>query len=310
MIVKPISFLSENCKIAGNLYLPKNGVGKKIPGIVLCHGFAGVKELLIPAYAEKFAANGFAVLAFDYRGFGASDGEQGRLVPRLQVEDIKNAITFLATQVEVDEECIGLWGTSYGGANAIVVASSDSRVKCLCVQLTFGDGERVITANMSAAEVIRFKEMLAKMQSKKEQTGKEMMVPISKVLSDEQSKKFFQEYANSPSLNIKIPFLTVAETMKHKPELFLKNITIPFLIVGAEKDSVNPVTESYNLYSAAVAPKELFIIKDATHFELYSGKYFTQAIEKELAWFKYISAACCGNKAMGVYQGGEAHSPP
>ncbi|MEI8054711.1 MAG: alpha/beta fold hydrolase [bacterium] len=289
MIVKPINFLSENCKLSGNLYLPKNSADKKIPGIVLCHGFAGVKELLVPAYAEKFATNGFAVLAFDYRGFGASDGERGRLVSGLQVEDIKSAITFLATQTEVDKERIGLWGTSYGGANAIIVAGSDSRIRCLCVQLTFGDGERVVTANMSAEEVIRFKEMLAKMQSKKDMTRKEMMVPISKVLSDEQSKKFFQEHANDPSLNIKIPFLTVAETMKHKPELSLKNITIPFLIVGAEKDSVNPITESYGLYNAAVEPKELFVIKDATHFELYSGKYFTQAIKKELAWFnKYL----------------------
>lgn len=287
--VKPVRFLSENCKVAGNLYLPKDSTGKKTPGIVLCHGFAGVKELLVPAYAEKFAAGGFAVLAFDYRGFGESDGERGRLVPRLQIEDIKNAITFLAMQNEVDRERIGLWGTSYGGANAIVVASNDSRIKCLCVQLTFGDGERVIAANMSAEEVVRFKEMLAKMQSKKELTGKEMMVPISKVLSDKQSRKFFQEYADNPSLNIKIPFLTVAETLQHKPEPFLKNMAIPFLIVGAEKDSVNPIAESYALYNAAAEPKELFIIKDATHFELYAGKYFTQASEKELAWFnKYL----------------------
>lgn len=289
--VKPVSFLSEKNKIAGNIYLPKNISNKKIPGIVLCHGFAGVKELLLPVYAEKFAENGFAVLVFDYRGFGDSEGDQGRgrLVPKLQIEDIKNAITFLETQDAVDNKRIGLWGTSYGGANAIAVASNDNRVKCLCAQLTFGDGERVVTANMTNKEIVRFKEMLAKMQSKKNATGKEMMIPVSKALIDAQSKKFFQDNANAQSLNIKIPFLTVSETMSYKPELFLKNITIPILLVGAEKDCVNPVSETYSLYKTASEPKELFIIDGATHFELYSGKYFTQAAEKELAWFnKYL----------------------
>jgi fermentation-respiration switch protein FrsA (DUF1100 family) len=284
--IKPVSFLSENSTIVGNFYLPKKGANEKVPGIILCHGFAGVKELLLPAYADKFAENGFAVLMFDYRGFGESEGEPGRLVPRLQIEDIKNAITFLTTQPEIDKDRIGLWGTSYGGANAIVAASNDKRVKCLCVQLTFGDGERVITAGMSVEDIGRFKEMLAKMLQKKAATGKEMMVPISKVLSDEQSKKFFQEYAANASLQIKIPYLTVFETMNHKPEAMLRSIAIPILIVGAEKDLVNPIAESHSLYQQANEPKELFVIKDATHFELYSGKYFTQAIEKELVWFK------------------------
>ncbi|HBY55858.1 MAG TPA: hypothetical protein DEG23_03485, partial [Coxiellaceae bacterium] len=79
-------------------------------------------------------------------GFGGSGGEPGRLVPKLQVEDIKNAISFLSSVDEVDSGRIGLWGTSYGGANAIVAASEDKRIKCLCIQLAFGDGERCITA--------------------------------------------------------------------------------------------------------------------------------------------------------------------
>ena len=277
-----VTFLSENYQIAGTLYLPTLLAGHKAPGIVLCQGFAGTKEMLLPAYAEKFAKNGYVALAFDYRGFGGSGGEPGRLVPKLQVEDIKNAISFLSSVDEVDSGRIGLWGTSYGGANAIVAASEDKRIKCLCIQLAFGDGERCITAK----DISKLKETLAKLRDKKESTGKELMVPISKILSDKQSKKFFQEYSDAfPALKIKIPFLTILETINYKPENYLKNLHIPILIIGAEKDLVSPISETYSLYNLASEPKELMVASGATHFDLYKGDFLEQVVNKQISWF-------------------------
>lgn len=285
-ITKTVTFLSENIQIAGTLYLPTLQPGHKVPGIVLCQGFAGTKEMLLPAYAEIFSENGYVVLTFDYRGFGTSGGEPGRLVPKLQIEDIKNAISFLFSRNEVDANRIGLWGTSYGAANAIVATSEDKRVKCLCIQLAFGDGERCITASMPSEDISKLKETLAKLLAKKQSTGKEMMVPVSKILSDEQSKKFFQEYADKfPGLKIKIPFLTIRETMNYKPENCLKDIHVPISIIGAEKDLVNPISETYTLFDLALDPKELTIINEATHFELYEGDYLEQAVNKQIAWF-------------------------
>lgn len=282
----PINFSSENTPIAGTLYLPNLPVGSKAPGIVLCHGFAGIKEMLLPPYAQKFTTNGYVVLTFDYRGFGASGGEPGRLVPKLQIEDIHNAISFLSSLKQVDPNRLGLWGTSYGGANAIVAASKNQRIKCLSVQLTFGNGERCITSNMAQEELLKFKETLTKLDEKKKLTGKEMMVPVSKILSDEQSKAFFLKYADKfPALKTKIPFLTILETMNHTPENYLKDLRAPILIIGAEKDLVNPITETLSLYKLASEPKELMVVKDASHFELYEGNYFEQVINKQIAWF-------------------------
>ncbi|ODN43408.1 UilS family quorum-quenching N-acyl-homoserine lactonase [Piscirickettsia litoralis] len=279
-------FYSEGSKIAAELYLPEQGI-QNAPTILLCHGFAGVKELLLPAFAEYFAKAGFVAMTFDYRGFGESEGEAGRLVPRLQIEDIKNAISFLTQRSEVDAEKIGLWGTSFGGANVMVAASEDPRVKALSVQLTFADGERVVTEAMTAEEKAKFLSTLERMQQKKEKTGKEMMVPIAKVLTDEQSKAFYQEYANNFSaLNIKIPFLTVAETMKHKPVDVLARVSSPILITGASDDGVNPIAESHALYEVANEPKELLVIDGATHYEVYHGEYFDKAVAKQVEWFK------------------------
>ncbi|MBU0744841.1 MAG: alpha/beta hydrolase [Gammaproteobacteria bacterium] len=289
-ITKTLTFLSEGAQIAGTLYFPKPHIDRKIPGVALCQGFAGTKEMLLPAYAKKLADNGYLALTFDYRGFGSSEGEPGRLVPKLQVEDIKNAISYLSSLDEIDANRIGLWGTSYGAANAIVATSEDQRVKCLCIQLAFGNGERCITGNMTPEDKNKLKETLLKLQEKKELTGKEMMVPVSKILSDEQSKKFFQEYSDKfPELKTKIPFLTILETMNYKPENYLKNLNVPISIIGAEKDLVNPISETYALYDLALEPKELMVVKDATHFDLYAGDYLEQVTNKQVSWFnKYL----------------------
>jgi cephalosporin-C deacetylase-like acetyl esterase len=282
---KSVEFISGGVRVVGELYLPEATI-VNAPAILLCHGFAGVKELLLPVYAEHFANAGYVAMTFDYRGFGGSEGESGRLVPALQIEDIKNAITFLSQCPEVDPERIGLWGTSFGGANVVVAASEDDRVKAISVQLTFADGERVITSDMSQDEKSKFLSTIQKMEEKKKKTGKEMMVPIVKVLSDEQSKEFYREYADEYSaLRIKIPFLTVAETLRYKPVNAISKVNVPVMVMAATNDSVNPISESYALFEAANEPKELFELEGATHYECYRGKAFERAANKQVGWF-------------------------
>ncbi|MDH5302303.1 MAG: alpha/beta fold hydrolase [Gammaproteobacteria bacterium] len=282
---KSVEFISDGQTIVADVYIPNEST-LNAPAILLCHGFAGVKELLLPAFAEYFASAGYVAMTFDYRGFGGSGGEPGRLVPALQIEDIKQAISFLASCPEVDASRIALWGTSFGGANAIVVASEDDRVKALSVQLTFADGEKIITSEMSQEDKEKFLGTLEKMKEKKEKTGKEMMVPIVKVLTDEQSKEFYNEYSEAfDALKIKIPFLTIAETLAHKPINSISKVNVPVLVVAATNDSVNPVTESYSLFEAANEPKELFELEGATHYEVYKGKLFEQTAAKQVEWF-------------------------
>lgn len=281
-----INFFSEGSKIAAHLYLPQT-ISAPLPAIVLCHGFAGVKELLLPAFARYFSEKGYAALCFDYRGFGESEGERGRLVPEYQIRDIQNAITYLQSREEIDDNKIALWGSSFGGANAIVTSARDKRVKCLCVQLTFGNGERVITGAMSPEENSKFLDTISKMQQKKVTSNKELMVPIHKVLSDEQSKAFYNEKVVSfPALEIKIPFLTVAETMNHKPETLLDDINIPIHIVSADNDSVNPPQESHILYEKAHEPKAHLVVEGASHYEVYEGEYFELVANAQVEWFE------------------------
>ena len=287
-----VEFYSEGSLMKGILYLPDDIEKEtKLPAILLCHGFAGVKELLLPNYGEEFSKNGFIALTFDYRGFGESEGEPGKLSPKAQVIDIRNALTFLQSLPEVDPDKLGLWGTSFGGANAIVTAAQDKRVKCLSVQLTFGDGERVITGKFTPEEKEKFKATLMKVWTKAVTQNKMMRLPVDKFLTDEQSIAFFNKtVANFPELNVKIPFFTLLETCEHKPETYLDAVDIPILIMAAEKDSVNPKEESKMLFEKAKVPKELYIVQEATHYELYEGEKFAEAVSRQVAWFnKYLA---------------------
>lgn len=75
----------------------------------MAHGMSGTKEIYLDKYAESFSQNGFAVLVFDYRYLGESDGEpRNRMYPEDQVEDYRNAISYVSTLREVDSKRIGI----------------------------------------------------------------------------------------------------------------------------------------------------------------------------------------------------------
>jgi dienelactone hydrolase len=266
------------------------GEGKK-PVIVLCHGFCGIREILLPAFADAFARAGFAAITFDYRGFGDSDGERGRLVPAMQIADIVTVTRWAQEQPELDGQRIGLWGTSFGGCHVFAAASEMPEVKCIVSQLAFADGETIVTGQMSAEEKEAFLATLDKMAEKQKNSGKEMMVSVNRVLSDAESKAFFEENrALYPKMDIKIPFLTVRETLHYKPATFAAQVKCPSLVVVAGKDTVNPPEQGRALFAAIGAEeKKLYEQADARHYDIYTGAHFEQVVRVQTEWFqKYL----------------------
>jgi dipeptidyl aminopeptidase/acylaminoacyl peptidase len=283
-----LEFYSDGSKIAADYYLPDGyQSGTKIPAVLLCHGFAGIKEFLLPAYAQAFAAAVFAALTFDYRGFGASEGERGRLKPAEQITDIRNAITFLQTLPEVDPERIGLWGSSFGGANIIGAAAVDPRPRCLVVQLSFADGERMILGNKDSGEREKILNTLKKASERLVLKNKSLSLTPDQILTDAESKEFFKNALESyPALQTKIPLLTLQQIIEYHPEELIAKIQRPILIIGAEDDQVCPVTESERLYARANQPKELLVIKKTKHYDVYSGDPFSKSSQKAIDWYR------------------------
>jgi hypothetical protein len=120
---KSIAFNVENLMVRGTLHLPHcdSSDQAKLPGILLIPGFAdtavGLHNMLV-LLARELAKSGFAVLRFDYRGQGESDGDFRHFTLTSGLVDAKHAINFLQSQFEVDENRLGVMGFSLGGAYA------------------------------------------------------------------------------------------------------------------------------------------------------------------------------------------------
>lgn len=168
IMYRPATIMSEGTRMAAEVYSPKNAKEKKLPTIVMSHGWGGTAEALRPD-AIVFARAGYLVVAFDYRGWGKSDSrviltmpapkrEGNKLTftaevkrvrevidPIDQTTDIMNAIHWVVGEKQCDSTRIGLWGSSYSGGHVVYVAAREPRVKALVSQVAAFDSRWVIS---------------------------------------------------------------------------------------------------------------------------------------------------------------------
>ncbi|MGI8839653.1 MAG: alpha/beta hydrolase [Caulobacteraceae bacterium] len=154
---KAVTVWSEGSRLAAVAMRPE-GAPRPGPAILLCHGWGGLKEHLVDLYGEFFAGAGFICLAFDYRGWGGSDGRlisapdtppltkagertvKARVIrevvdPLDQAADVRACLAWLLGEEGVDPARVGLWGSSYGAGLATCVTGADTRVKALVAQI-------------------------------------------------------------------------------------------------------------------------------------------------------------------------------
>lgn len=129
-------------ELAGDLYLPQNATGK-LAAVAVSGPFGAVKEQCSGLYAEELASRGFAALAFDPSFIGESGGAVRNVAsPDINTEDFSAAVDFLATRYFVDGEKIGILGICGFGGMALNAAAMDTRIKAT-VTSTMYDMSRV-----------------------------------------------------------------------------------------------------------------------------------------------------------------------
>ncbi len=133
------AFSSAGLRCAAWLYEP-DGDGPH-PCVVMAHGFSAVREQRLDAYAERFAAAGMAVLVFDYRNFGASEGQPRQLLSIAgQLADWRAAVAHARNLPRVDASRVAVWGSSFSGGHVIAVAAADPAIAAVISQAPFTDG--------------------------------------------------------------------------------------------------------------------------------------------------------------------------
>jgi dienelactone hydrolase len=103
---RDVTFKSGDTFASGWLFLPEGASAKsRVPAVTMAHGLGGVKEMYLEQFARSFAEADVAAVVFDYRGFGTSGGEpRQRVSPPDQMEDYRNALTWLSLQPEIDAD--------------------------------------------------------------------------------------------------------------------------------------------------------------------------------------------------------------
>jgi dipeptidyl aminopeptidase/acylaminoacyl peptidase len=286
---KPVNFFSEGVKLVGDLFLPPDLTpGERRAGIVLCHGYTGVRSIYLPDNARVLAEAGYVVLTFDYKGWGDSDGPKSRLAPHGRVADVQAALTFLSAQAEVDAARLGIYGTSYGGATVVWVAAVDPRVKCVVAVVGIGEGARWMRSVRRPDEYHDLMARAAQDRVKRALTGASDLVDRNEILlPDRQSAELgAAARRDNPAAVTLLPLEFVDDTLAFNPEWVVDRIAPrPVLFITTDDDRLVPPQESEALYARAGEPKRLVVLKGFGHYEVYGGEAFRQVMDETLAWY-------------------------
>lgn len=123
--------------LAADLYRPKNAAGK-LAALAVCGPFGAVKEQASGLYAQTMAERGFLTIAFDPSFTGESGGTPRYMAsPDINTEDFQAAVDYLSTRADVDPEKIGIIGICGWGGLALNTAALDTRVKATVVSTMY-----------------------------------------------------------------------------------------------------------------------------------------------------------------------------
>lgn len=287
-----VEFNAEGAMLRGWLFTPDNVSGPS-PTIVMAHGFSGVKEQYLDKYAQAFAEAGFAALVFDNRNFGASDGAPRQEIdPIQQVRDYRHAVTYAGTLHEVDPDRIGVWGTSFSGGHALMVAATDRRIKCVVAQVPTINGpvaaQRRMRADLVPGLLAAFDaDRVARFHGEAPKTmpvvAEDPAMPCA--LPGQEAWEFFSgSFEMAPTYRNEVTVRSGEMAREYAPGFWVDKISpTPLLMIVADHDYITPTDLALEAYNAARHPKKLILLKGG-HFVPYVAQ-FEKTSSAATRWF-------------------------
>jgi dipeptidyl aminopeptidase/acylaminoacyl peptidase len=290
-----VEFYSHGQKLVGSLRTPDAGDGP-FPAIVQGPGWLGLATArTYRPWHEALTAAGYAVLVFDYRGYGESEGERGWVLPARMVEDIVNAVTFLGTLPSVDAERIGAYGIGgIGGGNAIIAASQDERIRCVAVQSVVADGADWLRRMRREYEWHEYVERVEADARAWVTTGEsELVDPRADIMVATPERKAYTGKADADAaMEPRFHLQSAAALMQYRPIDHVARLAPRgLLLTSVEDDAVTPEAHAQRLYEAAGEPKRLVRQTGTTHYRSYVDNYEVLAAEI-VGWYdRHLTAS-------------------
>jgi fermentation-respiration switch protein FrsA (DUF1100 family) len=269
--------------LSGDLYLPKSAGTDKLSALAISGPFGAVKEQSSGLYASQMAERGFAVVAFDPSYTGESGGEPRNVAsPDINTEDFSAAVDFLGLQKNIDRNKIGIIGICGFGGFALNATAIDKRVKAVATS-TMYDMTRVMSKGyndqVTLEQRTKMLEQLGEQRWKDAENGTFAYGPRAngdlKGNEPQFIKEYFDYYRTSRGFHERSVnstgswTATNALSFMNMPILsYIKEISPrPVLIIAGEKAHSRYFSE--DAFKMASEPKELVVIPNAVHVDLY-----------------------------------------
>jgi uncharacterized protein len=267
--------------------------GTQFPAVVMAHGFSALKEMDLDRYAGAFAAAGVAVLVYDNRNLGASDGQpRFEIDPVAQMRDYSHAVTYARSRAEIDPERIGAWGTSYTGGLVVIAAALDKRIKCVVSQVPFISGYETMLQVMPIEARSQFFDMLYR---ERQSIAAGQPPSTATICTDDPTKSplapgrrtflYFESHARKKSLNWqnKVTVRSLELRLEYEVSPYIDRVSpTPLLMIVADNDTITPTDISLRAFERALQPKKLVIVR-GDHYAPYL-EAFDQSCEAAREW--------------------------
>jgi uncharacterized protein len=261
--VSRVRFGAPGAPLAGLLRLPRAG-RPPYPVLVQGPGWLGLADSrsYLP-YHEAFTAAGFAVLVFDYRGFGDSDGDATVLDPAAQVQDWLGAVAYCAEHPALDAGRLGVFGSGATGAgNALEVAARDGRVRAVVAQVPIADGGDWLRRQRSAEAWRSFRAQVQEHPDRLVRARGELVITGGDRAGWKQDVE-----GRVPEL---VALASAEALIRYRPIDAVGRIAPrATMVVAVEDDEVTPTDHALALFEAAGEPKRLVLQRGTTHYRAY-----------------------------------------
>lgn len=279
-----VTFSSEGVRCAAWLYRPEDEGPH--PCVVMAHGFSGVREQRLDAYAERFAEAGLAVLLFDYRHFGASDGEPRQLLDiAKQLDDWRAAVAFARGLDCIDPAGVALWGSSFSGGHVVEIAAGDDRVAAVVSQAPFTDGLTAIRAGgpkqAARLTVAGIRDQLAALAGRGPVLIPAVGPPgsLAVMTAAEADPGFHSLDPPGSTWRNEVAPRVMLRLGYYRPYAKFKRLRMPVHVALADHDDTTPPGPAAR--AAERSPNAELVRYDIGHFEIYTDPQFERTVSDQ-----------------------------
>ncbi len=267
--------------------------GEGSPVVVMAHGFGGTKDSGLEPFASRLAESGLAVFAFDYRGFGASEGQpRQRISLTGQVEDYRAAIAAAGRVPGVDAQRIVLWGISQSGGHALSLAADRSDICAVVAMVPMIDGlsaGRSAVAQVGVGAVARSGAKAVRSALAGRLGGKPTMMPLVGKPGEYAALTadgYYEQYlaVAGPTWRNTVDAAVGLEIGPYHAARHANRITAPVLVQIADFDRAAPPHAAAKAAFKARAEVRHY---PCDHFDLFAGNpWFDSAVDHQLSFLR------------------------